>query len=98
MRRSPLTLAALEAEHALLAARLHALPADSAGGDEATLLWSALGIVDAQRVPDLDVDAVRALRTDQLRSIGMHWNTLATQLFGADHGIARGRRLPARRT
>ena len=37
--------------------------ADNAGGDEATLLWSALGIVDAQRVPELEVDAVRALRT-----------------------------------
>ena len=36
---------------------------DKADGDEATLLWSALGIADAQRVPDLDVDAVRALRT-----------------------------------
>ena len=59
----PLTLAALEAEHALLASRLHALPADNAGKDEATLLWSALGIVDAQRVPELGVDAVRAMRT-----------------------------------
>ena len=59
----PLTLPALEEEHALLAARLHALPADTAGQDEATLLWSALGITDAQRVPELGVDAVRALRT-----------------------------------
>ena len=58
----PLTLAALEDEHALLDARLHALPADTAGGDEATLLWSALGVADAQQVPDLDVEAVRALR------------------------------------
>ena len=58
----PLTLAALEEEHALLAARLHALPAASAGQDDATLLWSALGIANAQRVPDLGVDAVRALR------------------------------------
>jgi malonate decarboxylase beta subunit len=59
----PLTLAALEEEHALLAARLRALPADTAGQDEATLLWSALGVPDAQRVPELGVDAVRALRT-----------------------------------
>jgi malonate decarboxylase beta subunit len=63
----PLSLSALEAEHALLAARLHALPegaADSAfNGDEATQLWRAMGIVDAQRVPELGVDAVRALRT-----------------------------------
>ena len=59
----PLTLAALEEEHALLTARLNALPADTGGRDEATLLWSALGIAEAQRVPDLPVDAVRALRT-----------------------------------
>lgn len=63
----PVTLTALEAEHALLVARLHALPADNADGaadgDDAMLLWRALGIVDAQRVPELGVDAVRALRT-----------------------------------
>jgi malonate decarboxylase beta subunit len=59
----PLSLAALEAEHALLAARLKALPADNAGADEAMLLWRALGVADAERVPDLGVDAVRALRT-----------------------------------
>jgi len=59
----PLTLAALEQEHALLTARLHALPADNAGGDEAMLLWRALGIADAQQVPELSVEAVRALRT-----------------------------------
>jgi malonate decarboxylase beta subunit len=59
-----LTLAALEEEHALLTARLHALPEDTDGRDEATLLWSALGIADAQRVPDLPVEAVRALRTN----------------------------------
>ena len=58
----PLTLAALEREHALLTARLHALPADTAGRDEAMLLWSALGIAGAQQVPDLPVEAVRALR------------------------------------
>ena len=59
----PLSLAALEEEHALLTTRLNALPADTGGRDEATLLWSALGIDEAQRVPDLPVDAVRALRT-----------------------------------
>jgi malonate decarboxylase beta subunit len=62
----PLTLAVLEEEHALLTARLHALPADnidSAGQDEAAQLWSALGIADAQQVPELSVEAVRALRT-----------------------------------
>ncbi|MGJ7546224.1 biotin-independent malonate decarboxylase subunit beta [Variovorax sp. LT1R16] len=58
----PLTLAVLEAEHTLLMARLHALPSDTAGHDEATLLWSALGIADAQQVPELPVEAVRALR------------------------------------
>jgi malonate decarboxylase beta subunit len=63
----PLTLAALEDEHALLTARLHALPddqLDNAGQDEATQLWRALGIADAQRVPDLSVQAVRALRSN----------------------------------
>nr|WP_316643134.1 biotin-independent malonate decarboxylase subunit beta [uncultured Roseateles sp.] len=55
------TLARLEDEHALLAARLQLLP-DSVSGDEAVALWERLGIADAQRVPDLDVDAVRAQR------------------------------------
>jgi malonate decarboxylase beta subunit len=58
----PLTVAALEEEHALLTTRLHALPSDTAGRDEATMLWSALGIADAERVPELPVEAVRALR------------------------------------
>ncbi|MGK6310522.1 biotin-independent malonate decarboxylase subunit beta [Variovorax sp. DT-64] len=60
----PLTLEALEEEHTLLTARLHALPGDLAGRDEATQLWRALGIADAERVPDLPVEAVRALRTN----------------------------------
>jgi malonate decarboxylase beta subunit len=63
----PLTLAALEQEHLLLTERLHALPPtdtiSSTDSDEATLLWTALGIPDAQQVPELSVDAVRALRT-----------------------------------
>ncbi len=60
----PLTLEVLEEEHTLLTARLHALPADLAGRDEATQLWRTLGIADAQRVPDLPVEAVRALRAN----------------------------------
>jgi malonate decarboxylase beta subunit len=55
------TRARLEAEHALLAARLHLLSEDVVG-DDAETLWSRLGIADASRVADLDVAAVRALR------------------------------------
>jgi len=62
-RQQPLTQAALEQEHSLLTQRLHALPDGDAGGDEATLLWRALGIAGAENVPDLPVEAVRALRT-----------------------------------
>lgn len=51
----PVTLAALEAEHARLAARL------AFDGTEAIALWTASGIADAARVPDLDVAAVTAL-------------------------------------
>jgi malonate decarboxylase beta subunit len=58
---APVTLARLEAEHALLATRLRLLP-DAVDGDEAMALWSRLGVVDAPSVPDLDVVAVRALR------------------------------------
>lgn len=60
----PLTLAALEEEHALLMARLHALPEDDTGRDEAALLWRALGIADAEQVPELSVEAMRALRAN----------------------------------
>ncbi len=64
MASKPLTLAALEQEHLLLTERLHALPSTgTTDSDEATLLWTALGIPDAQQVPELSVDAVRALRT-----------------------------------
>jgi malonate decarboxylase beta subunit len=59
---TPVTLEALEAEHALLAARLRLLP-EFVDGDEATALWARLGVADAARVPDLDVAAVCALRT-----------------------------------
>jgi len=58
---APVTLKRLEDEHALLAARLRLLP-DAVDGDEAVALWTRLGVADAARVPDLDVDAVRALR------------------------------------
>jgi len=58
----PVTLESLEAEHALLDARLHMLPIEADGTDQATQLWRELGIEQADRVPDLDVDAVRALR------------------------------------
>jgi malonate decarboxylase beta subunit len=58
----PVTLERLEEEHALLATRLRLLP-DQVEGDEAVALWARLGVADASRVSDLDVDAVRALRT-----------------------------------
>ena len=58
----PLTRAALEDEHALLAARLDALSGAADGSDESFRLWQLLGIPEPARVPDLDVEAVRALR------------------------------------
>jgi len=58
---SPVTLELLEAEHAMLAARLHLLP-ETTEGDDAVALWTHLGIADAACVTDMDVDAVRALR------------------------------------
>ena len=57
-----MTLERLELEHALLAARLRLLP-DHVEGDDAVALWACLGVADASRVADLDVSAVRALRT-----------------------------------
>lgn len=60
--RKPVTLEALEAEHALLAARLALLPEGLDGDEEAIRLWAQLGVAGAQRVPALDVDEVRALR------------------------------------
>lgn len=50
----PVTLEALEAEHARLAARL------DFQGAEALELWASLGVPDAARIPDLDVAAVTA--------------------------------------
>ena len=58
----PLTLDRLEAEHAMLAARLRLMDGETQG-DDAVALWVRLGVADAARVSDLDVDAVRALRT-----------------------------------
>ncbi|WP_157270652.1 biotin-independent malonate decarboxylase subunit beta [Azohydromonas aeria] len=58
----PVTLEALEAEHALLAERLRLLPEGFDGDEEAIQLWRQLGVADAERVPALDVDEVRALR------------------------------------
>lgn len=59
----PVTLDSLEAEHALLAERMRLLEsiADPAG-DDAIALWRRLGVADADRVADLDVASVRALR------------------------------------
>ncbi len=60
---SPVSLASLEAEHALLAARLTLLEDRDADADEATTLWTRLGVAAAAQVPDLDVADVRGLRT-----------------------------------
>ncbi len=61
----PVTLESLEAEHALLSARLAAVPEAGFGlGDEddAVALWRALGVADAGRIPDLDVAGVLRAR------------------------------------
>ena len=58
---APVTPAGLEAEHALLAARLQLLP-ERVESDDAIALWSRLGVPDAARVTELDVAAVRSLR------------------------------------
>jgi malonate decarboxylase beta subunit len=58
---SPVTLELLEAEHAMLAARLSLLP-QTTEGDDAMDLWARLGVANAASVTDLDVDALRALR------------------------------------
>ena len=55
------TLEALEAEHALLADRLRRM-AEPPEGDDAVALWIRLGVAHAERVSDLDVASVRALR------------------------------------
>ena len=55
-----LTLDGLEREHALLAARLR----DAPEGADAVALWRQLGVRNAERVPDLDAAAVRALQAN----------------------------------
>jgi malonate decarboxylase beta subunit len=55
------TLERLEAEHALLTERLDLL-SDAVDGDDAVTLWSRLGVPDASRVTEMNVDEVRALR------------------------------------
>ena len=62
----PVTLQALEDEHALLAERLAAVPEaqwNDGVHDDATRLWERLGVADAQRVPALDVAALLALHS-----------------------------------
>lgn len=56
----PLDLAALEAEHALLAQRLR-WAEDDDGGD-AVALWRCSGVAEAARVPDMGPAQVRAAR------------------------------------
>ncbi len=59
----PVTLEMLQAEHTLLSTRLALLPDDAEADSEAIGLWARLGIAAPERVGDLDVDQVRALRT-----------------------------------
>jgi len=54
----PLTLAALEREHAGLTQRLH----DVADDEDAVLLWQRLGVREAAQVPDMDVETLRSHR------------------------------------
>ncbi len=58
-----LTLSRLEEEHAMLAARLTLLP-ELVNGDEATEFWTRLGVPNAERVPDMNVDALLTLRAN----------------------------------
>ncbi|MGJ7533873.1 MULTISPECIES: biotin-independent malonate decarboxylase subunit beta [Variovorax] len=58
----PVTSALLETEHALLSARLRDMPPPSDDLDDAMALWQRLGVADAQRIPDIDVAAMHALR------------------------------------
>jgi malonate decarboxylase beta subunit len=60
----PVTLQALQSEHALLAARLAAVPEASwndGAEDDAVRLWRSLGVADAPRVPALDVAALQQM-------------------------------------
>lgn len=60
----PVSLDSLEREHALLAARLDLMPEDAwpSDGGEAVVLWSRLRVSDSERVPDMDVAQLLALR------------------------------------
>lgn len=58
----PVTLASLEAEHRLLAARLALLPEGLDGDVEALTLWARLGVHKPERIAELDVEQVRSLR------------------------------------
>jgi malonate decarboxylase beta subunit len=58
----PVTLASLEAEHRLLAARLALLPEGLDGDAEALTLWARLGVQEPERIAELDVEQVRGLR------------------------------------
>lgn len=62
--RRPMTLEFLEAEHALLAERLHTAPV----GADAIAFWRHLGISGAEQVPDLDAAGLRELCADAVVS------------------------------
>ena len=64
----PPTLASLQAEHAMLITRMHDCPealwdhAAQSGTDPAVALWRRLGVPDAERVPDMEISELLALR------------------------------------
>lgn len=60
----PVTLESLEAEHRQLAARWALLPEALDGDVEALTLWQRLGVPKPEEVASMDVQALRALRTD----------------------------------
>jgi len=60
----PVTLESLEAEHRQLAARWALLPETLDGDVEALTLWQRLGVPKPEEVASMDVQALRALRTD----------------------------------
>ncbi len=60
----PVTLESLEAEHQQLAARWALLPEALDGDVEALTLWQRLGVPKPEEVASMDVQALRALRTD----------------------------------
>jgi malonate decarboxylase beta subunit len=54
----------LQADHTLLQARLALLPADAEADTEALQLWAQLGVAAPERVAEMDVQQLRALRTN----------------------------------